>query len=563
MAKNSGKNSGTLGPARSRGQFNKYLQKGNKLFSRGEYSQALAFLNAAWNYDEENSQVGVQIANCLFEIGEKAKAINVLTYVWQKAPENADICTVIGGAATKMNFHDLALRAYEHYTLLNPNDPKGYVNFATALKETDQFDKAIDLLQGVIPIFPENAGLWLALGSVVHLRDGPESSLVFYEEAYRQDPYNRLVLYNLPTIYLELGRFSDAEKVVKECMENYSEFSNPHLLYSKILMSQGKLAEGWEEYKWRHHPSSVASCVLPYNISVWKPGTDITDKTLLISAEQGVGDELLATPIYAQIIDKAKHVYIGCDERLVHLYKNSFPQADILPFEVFMTPEGRNGRLYPDLSPEDIKTIDYYCYCLDAMANVWTSLHDISPSQKILSPSSDLIDNWHNRLSELPQKLNVGICWQSGTMYVQRQLHYPPLEDWLPILKSDKVNFINVQYDACCQELVSFSDKYGVKIHNFTDLDLKNDFDGTAAMMSCLDLVIGPTTTPVVQAGCTGTEVWWLTNGTPWWTFGQQNPPWLERGFIQSKKPDQPWSEFMKDMKKPFDHWVQNKLKEK
>ncbi|MFC7050476.1 tetratricopeptide repeat protein [Emcibacter nanhaiensis] len=556
MAKKSEKNSGTLAPARNRGQFNKYLQKGNQLFSRGEYSQALAFLNAAWNYDESNSQVGVQIANCLFEIGEKAKAINVLSYVWQKAPENSDVCTVIGGAATKMNFHDLALKAYEHYTRLNPNDPKGYVNFAAALKEIDQFDKAIDLLQNVIPIFPEHAPLWLALASVVHLRDGPEASLVFYEEAYRQAPDDRLVLYNLPAVYLDLGRLSDAKKVVQECISNYSEFSYPHLLYAKILMSEGNLQQGWEEYKWRHHPGSAASCVLPYDIPAWESGMDITGKTLLISAEQGVGDEILATPVYKQIVEQAGQVYIGCDERLVPLYKNSFPDAEITPFDVFMTPEGRNGRLYPDLSPEDIETIDYYCFCLDALANVWRKPEDIKPREKILLPSDAQTEKWRARLEDLPHKLNVGICWKSGTMHVQRQLHYPPLEYWLPLLQNGKVNFINVQYGDNRDELAAFLMKHDIEIHDFEDLDLKDDFDGTAALMSCLDLVIGPATTPVIQAGCTGTEVWWLTNGYPWWTFGPQDPPWLERGHIHAKDPNQPWPAFMTEMQGTFESWV-------
>ncbi|WP_417317850.1 tetratricopeptide repeat protein [Emcibacter sp.] len=545
---------------RNRGQFNRVLLKGNQLFKKGQYTQAAHFLEAAWKFDNSNSQIAVQIANCLFHIGEKARAIETLIECLEQDPGNADICTVIGGAALKFNFHDIAFKAYEHYTRLKPSDPKGYVNLAAALKEIGQFDKAIDLLQEIIPIYPEYVGLWTSLASVVQLRDGPEASLVFYEEAHRLDSDDRLALYNLSKIHDDLGNRDRAKELAQACVKKFNEFPQAHMLYSKILLNEGILSDGWKEYGWRHHPGSNSSCYLPYKISRWENNADISGKTLLISAEQGVGDELLATPVYDQIIDRAAHVYIGCDPRLVSLFENSFPKATILACTIIQTPDGREGRHYAALEENIAERIDYMCTSLDCLANLWQSVDNIKSRNKILTPAPELVTTWQNRLDSLPSKPNIGICWRSGVLHVQRKIHYADLDDWLPVLKNKNVNFVNIQYGDCKDELKQLEKKHGIIIHNFEDLDLKDDFEGTSAMMSCLDLAMGPTTTPVIQAGLTGTEIWWMSEEHPWWTFGEENPRWLEKGYIHAKKATDKWPVFMKEMANTFNEWVDKKL---
>ncbi|WP_321391752.1 tetratricopeptide repeat protein [Emcibacter sp.] len=550
--------SNALPPVKTKGQFTKYFRKGNYHYSKGEYASAAKFLNAVWQYDDSVPEITIQLSDCLFQMGRQNQALDLLIYTWQKHPDKADICTVIGSAALRMNFFDLALKAYEHYTKLQPNDPKGYVNLATALRENDRLDEAISLLQEIIPIYPENDEMWNALGAAVQLRDGPAQSLVFFEESYRLNPTSRQILNNLPGIYYDLGQIDKAKETVLACLERYNDFASPHLLYSKILLNEGRLSEGWSEYKWRHHSTNPSACLLPYKIDYWNKGIDIKGKNLLLSAEQGVGDELLATPVYRQLIEMVEHLYIGCDSRLVPLFETSFPEATILPYSVYALSDGRRGRTYQDLTEEQIEQIDYMCFNLDAVSNLWQSVEDIKPMAQILDVTKDLRGKWKTRIEKLPKKLNIGVCWRSGVLHATRKTNYTELDNWLPILKNENVNFVNVQYGNYAEELKKMKEKHGIKIHNFDDLDLKNDFAGTIALMQNLDLVIGPTTTPVAEAACAGVAVWWLSNGQPWWTYGQKNPPWLEKGVVHAKDPAQPWPDFMTEMGKTFYSWVKS-----
>ncbi|WP_417317851.1 tetratricopeptide repeat protein [Emcibacter sp.] len=558
MPRNKTANDKPVAPPQTKGQFGKYIKKGNLLYKNGEYSQALQIMNAAWQFDPENTEIAVIVADCLFHLGIKNKALELLTHILEKSPGNPDICSVLGQAAMKMNFFELSYKCYELYTRLKPDNYRGYVNLTSALREMGRLDDAIGLLQEILPLFPETADLWNSLAAAVQARDGLEASLVFYEEALRLDPNNRQVLNNLPDIYYGMGRIEDAKKTLEHCLEVSSEYASPHLRYSQILLCEGNFEEGWKHYEWRKHKSNTNHLPAIYSIPEWRPGQSLKGKTLLISAEQGVGDELLATPLFERIISEAKKVHIGCDRRLVDLLQHSFPSATIHACYFQTNPTtGNDLRVYPDL---DVKEVDLMCYSLDTLRNQWRHLNDIEAKSKILFPPEELVQKWQERIAALPGRLKVGICWRSGVLHVQRKRHYAELEEWLPILQNKKVDFINIQYGECSEELKSISEKFDIEIHNFQDLDLKDDFEGTAAMMSCLDLAMGPTTTPVLQAGTTGVETWWLTDNMPWWTFGEEKPRWLEKGYIHAKKPTEKWSEFMKEMGKTFDEWVEKKL---
>ena len=88
-------------------------------------------------------------------------------------------------------------------------------------------------------------------------------------------------------------------------------------------------------------------------------------------------------------------------------------------------------------------------------------------------------------------------------------------------------------------ELDAARERFGVEIHDWSDLDQRNDLEGVAALMTALDLVIGPTTTPQIMAGALGTPTWmlltefinWKNLGTDGWPmFPSLRPQWRPRG---------------------------------
>jgi len=68
-----------------------------------------------------------------------------------------------------------------------------------------------------------------------------------------------------------------------------------------------------------------------------------------------------------------------------------------------------------------------------------------------------------------------------------------PLSEWGPIFDVPGIEWVNLQYGDCSADIAEAERRFGIAIAQTPDLDLKDDFSGTARLMSGLDLVIGPT----------------------------------------------------------------------
>ncbi len=543
-------------------QHDKLVRKGTELCNAKNFSEALGYFTRALDYPDYNPNVLVLMARCLFGLGMKNKAINLMEHALDQNAENPAICESLGTACLSLELNDLAIKFFTLYCQLNPEEPVGYNNLATALREDGQLDQSIQLLQDVIPIYPECAILWNSLGAGVSFRDGFIASQPFYEEAYRLDPTIPMFASNLCFLYANLGQYQKAHEFAKKTVEIDPNSPTSYRALTEASYNVGNFDDAFTALEWHNHPSDPGSVFMPYSIEKWQ-GQDLKGKTILIGAEQGIGDEILFASLYPALIREADHVIIGCDKRLVPLFRHSFPDATIRPYIRAQHEAGYNIRLYEDI---DQSKIDYMCLYTELMRYRWRSIEDIPDmSDGLLTPPADKVSYWQKKLAGLPHPVNVGFCWRSGLQQAKRKMFYAEIEEWLPLLKTENVNFINLQYGDCAEEL-KLLEKHGIKVHNFAELDLKDDFEGKSALAKNLDLTIGPGTTPVTEAAAAGSLCWWINfNYRQWWSFGMDDrSPIFMKDRMIIKPPTLDWSEFMSLFaKEEFVPWVTEKLQEK
>ncbi len=552
-------NTNLIPPPKNKTQFVKLLKKGQSLYKNQDYTEALRYLTSAWQYDDSDHNLLTIVADCLFKKGNQTAALNLMAHALKRSPKDANICSVLGNAALKMEFFDLAAKFHQKYIELRPNEAIGYSNYASALREDGKIDEAIAYLQDIIPIFPDNDLLWNTLASTVAFRDGPGEAIVFYEQCLQLNPQNVQALNNIAPAYVSVGRIEDAENAANEAIRLSPNLKDPKLFLSGLKLKAKKLKEGWEYYQLRPGPKEIKATLQHNKVPYWH-GEDLTGKKILVYGEQGIGDEILFTWLYDELANVAEEVAFSCEERLVDLFQSSFPYAKVgatyyvvnteLDYRIFMT-HGLN-----------ISDYDYQCLAGDLPLHFWDDYDKIQPnSEPILKPNKQEIKKWKKRLETLPQKISVGISWRSGNRKAKRSRNYAGLQEWEPIMRDKKINFINIQYGDCAEELAEFKAKTGITIHNFKDLDLKDDFAGTTAMMKSLDLVIGPSSSPIHQAAFAGTKSWFFSNGHAWWSFGEEIPIWRQNARIFAKNENENWSDFMIEKAPEFEKWYQKKLK--
>lgn len=155
---------------------------------------------------------------------------------------------------------------------------------------------------------------------------------------------------------------------------------------------------------------------------------------------------------------------------------------------------------------------------IDKVAMVTDLLHHYLVDYDSFSGEKYLIPNQHLQLSYsncLPTAtFLVGLSWRSSVTSHSRNEHYLTVEELKPLFEIEGVQFVNLQYDECDEELEWVEKRYPGKLINFSDLDQYNDFEGVAALMSCLDLIISPATTVVELAGALGIPTWLFSNSS-------------------------------------------------
>ena len=153
-------------------------------------------------------------------------------------------------------------------------------------------------------------------------------------------------------------------------------------------------------------------------------------------------------------------------------------------------------------------------------------------------------EDFRRILSALPGK-KVGLCWRSMMLGAKRAKYFSPIEGWGPLLKTEGVSFVNLQYGDCAGEIARAEEMFGVKIHQIEGLDLRDDIDGGAALSAALDLVLSAPTAAAAAAASVGAEVWFLTAGRTWPQLGTDEYPWYARTKVFSPEKFGDWAALM------------------
>ena len=124
-------------------------------------------------------------------------------------------------------------------------------------------------------------------------------------------------------------------------------------------------------------------------------------------------------------------------------------------------------------------------------------------------------------------RLKVGICWRSSLRTTRRSQQYADIASLAQILQVPGVQFFNLQYDECADELFRLNEESGASILDFPEVDMLNDIDEVSALVSHLVLVISAQTAVVAIAAGVGVKTWNFLSDGSWPLLGTSRQPFL------------------------------------
>ncbi|MCC3860758.1 tetratricopeptide repeat protein [Pseudemcibacter aquimaris] len=447
--------------------------------------------------------------------GKNAEAISVYETALNENPGNPEILFALGNVAKKMGMYSIAEQMFRAVYGIKPDSIEAATNLAIVINEQDRPDEAIDIYQALLALNPEHVPTWINVGNSVLLKDDLETAEIFYNEALRLKSGSVEAMTNLADIYLQKKRYEEALTLLDKALKRDKRNALIRHTRGDALFLLGRLEEGWKEHDFSSWNRKDKQKKYHHQLKRWK-GEDLTNKRILLTCEQGIGDQMRYLSALEDIISTAKEVVVEIDERLVEIFARTYPE---------ITVKSLNVKLIANVShfhyDWDVNELDYADSMLGACRILKNDINDFSEVDRQFVTNEALDQKWKERLTPYSDKLKVGICWRSGKQSLKRNINYPSLEEWGPIIKAKDVHFFNLMYDDCAEEIEIIKNEMGVEIITFDDVDYKNDLEDVFSLIGQLDLTIGVMSAPANMACVLGKEALVPFRCPGWETFGK------------------------------------------
>jgi tetratricopeptide (TPR) repeat protein len=494
----------------------------------GDFEQAKGYLEKALALCPGHRETINNLGLTWKALGKPEQALALYRRALAIEPDYADAHNNAGQVLEAMGKLDEAETHLRRAVALHPGHADGWCNLGLVMRAKDRLEEAASCFQRGLQLRPDHVVSLDHLGDIYKSWGRFDAALACLDRALSLQPDSYSAHNSRGGVLEALGRFEEALAEYERAAQIAPDDVAPRWNQSFLFLSQGMLGRGWEAYRLRMASRQV---LVRFPFPEWE-GEPLDGKTVLIYAEQGLGDEILFASCFDEVIARAGRCVIECTPRLAPLFGRSFPAATVVGSDRFEV-----GWL------AEVGKIDVQVAAGSLPRLLRPTIDSFPDRAAYLQPDPQRLDYWRSRLALLGPGLKVGICWRSGVLSGERRRLYPELTQWGEIFRVPGVHFVNLQYGECGDELRAAVEQFGVAVTAFDDIDLRDQIDESAALTAGLDLVISPSTAVLEMAGALGVEAYTLNNAGPLWTaLGRSDAsPWHPRTRLFEQTPNGDW----------------------
>ncbi|MBI3840042.1 MAG: tetratricopeptide repeat protein [Planctomycetia bacterium] len=456
-----------------------------------QYAQAVESYRRALRYRGDLAEAHFNLGVILQDQGQMAAAADCYRNAIRGKNDYAHAHNNLG---TLLKLQGNLTEAIEHFERAAQSDPRfaePHFNLGNAYAKLHRFDLAESSYRRAIELNPRYADTHNNFGNLLLLQDRCDEALVYYEAAIR-------------------------------CRD---DFAQAHRNRSLVWLKLGNFVQGWPESEWRWRLPDASPQL--FTQPRWE-GQPFAGRTILLVAEQGLGDTIQFVRFAPLIKSRGGRVLLTCPENS-HALVGTAPGVDRL------VPADAGG-----------ENVDYYCPLLSLPGVLGTVVETIPSDIPYLFAEQQRIAHWREAMGH-GGDFKVGITWQGNPDYVDDAYRSIPLEHFAPLADCPGVKLFSLQKGYGHEQMAIWADKLSIDDLGSSLDNGANAFVETAAVMKNLDLVIAPDTATAHLAGALGVPVWVaLSLKSDWrWLREREDSPWYPtaRLFRQSRLGD--WAELM------------------
>ena len=433
-------------------------------------------------------------------------------------PEYAEAHTNRGVVLRDLGRLNEALADHDKAITIKPDYAEAHSNRGNALQELGRFKEALASYDKAIEISPEYSKTFNHRGVALKELERLEEALSSYDKAIAMNPECAEAYYNRGNTLREFKRLEEALKSYDNAIAIEPDFADAHWNKSLALLVVGEFRQGWASYEWRWAKKGLTTPKRNFPQPLWLGVANIADKTILLHAEQGLGDTIQFCRYAKMVKSLGARVVLEVPPALSGLL-NGLQGVDTLV---------QTGQALPEF--------DYHCPLMSLPLAFKTELLTIPSPSPYLCADGHKLEQWSAKLGER-KKPRIGLVWSGSTTHKNDHNRSLKLEELLAYLPKD-YEYVSLQKEVrqVDTELLAGSDirHYGQELKDFSD---------TAALCALMDIVISVDTSVAHLAGAIGKPTWVLLPYVPdWrWLLDRDDSPWYESVRLYRQSEDRRW----------------------
>lgn len=409
----------------------------------------------------------------LIKENRNEEAVSVLSDLLNQEPDSHLLLNLLGIANRGLENYEKAAEAFEAALKVDPRNADTLNNLSVTYIDMNNLNDALSLTEQASAVYPNDARLAYNRGNALAKSGQVIEGIQYFNRALEVKPDHVKAMNNLGASYYEMGDFEKAGRFYINALSVDPTNAEAILNKAKLDVLNGNFAVGFDGYEQRWSSTEFANSWKKSLKPAWQGQRD---KTILIWAEQGIGDEIMFSSIIPDAAKISKHLIVQCDSRLIPIFTKSFEfKVDFVSSDDFISEE------------------DYDFHIpIGSLARLFR--RSLSSFQQV--PSGHLTV-CHKKVRELKNLISapsdspiVGVSWKTKATTQFSDKRNIELAELANLGRQTKITLISLQYGDTSREISAVETSLGVKVKHVEGLDLFNDIEGLAALIRCCDKVI-------------------------------------------------------------------------
>ena len=462
----------------------------------GDPAQALVCYRAALALDPGRADILNESGLVRLALGNRSAAAEAFERAVDLDPCHADAWNNYGLVAAQSGRLEEARRHFHRATHLRPDFYTALCNLGLACRDLGRAEEARDALGRAARADPSKPAAWLNLGALQEDAGELGAAREAFERACACDPADLGARTALGVLLGRVGELEAAERELGAVLAASPQDAEAGLALAHLDLLRGRFERGWDRYEARLR--AAQSPRRRYACPGWE-GEPLEGRSLLVYAEQGLGDTVLFASCLPQLLSCVREGTIDCEDRLWPVLARAFPAL---------------RRHDPALPARYDAAIP-----IGSLPRVFRRTAAAFPHHAgYLAADPARAEAMRAALGPAGGGLRIGLAWRGGLRGTGEALRSIAPAALAPLLATPGTRWFSLQHGADEPERERVAAAAGVPIHGLPDVP--SDLEALLAAIDALDLVVSVCGSVVHLAGALGRDVRVLVPKVPSWRYG-------------------------------------------